>query len=94
MFHTAYSINSDTVAPHPRILGLTQALEATLSASLSQTIFHTSLPLDSRFSVIRSRECNVGNFVADVVRCMMNSDAAILVGGTFRSDRGFLTFKG
>ena len=42
--------------------------------------------LEGRFSVIRTQECNLGNFVCDIMVAATNADLAILNSGTLRSD--------
>merc|ERR1711936_327415 len=42
--------------------------------------------LEGRFSVIRTQESNLGNFVCDIMVAATNADLAILNSGTFRSD--------
>ena len=42
--------------------------------------------LEGRFSVIRTQECNLGNFICDIMVAATNADLAILNSGTFRSD--------
>ncbi|UYV70694.1 hypothetical protein LAZ67_8000291 [Cordylochernes scorpioides] len=58
-------------------------------------VFHTDL--DGRFSVIRTQESNLGNFVADVMLSATHSDLALLNSGTLRSDclhpRGDFTLR-
>ena len=42
--------------------------------------------LEGRFSVIRTSETNLGNFVCDIMVAATNADLAILNSGTLRSD--------
>ena len=42
--------------------------------------------LEGRFSVIRTQECNLGNFICDIMVAATNADLAILNSGTLRSD--------
>ena len=42
--------------------------------------------LEGRFSVIRTQETNLGNFVCDIMVAATNADFALLNSGTFRSD--------
>ncbi|KAF7278511.1 mannosylglucosyl-3-phosphoglycerate phosphatase isoform X2 [Rhynchophorus ferrugineus] len=46
-----------------------------------------SVPLDGRFTSIRSSESNLGNWVCDVVLAATGADLVILNSGTFRSDQ-------
>merc|ERR1719210_423212 len=42
--------------------------------------------LDGRFSSVRTRETNLGNFICDVMVAATNADFALLNSGTLRSD--------
>ncbi|EFA06359.1 mannosylglucosyl-3-phosphoglycerate phosphatase isoform X1 [Tribolium castaneum] len=46
-----------------------------------------SVPLDGRFTSIRTSESNLGNWVCDVVLAATGADLVILNSGTFRSDQ-------
>lgn len=46
----------------------------------------SGVDLDARFDQIRTKETNIANFVADVVRFTFKSDVAILNSGSFRTD--------
>jgi 5'-nucleotidase len=60
--------------------------ERQLNASLSEVIGKTSVTLDARASVVRFGESNLGNFLADVYRQALQSDVALVNGGSIRSD--------
>jgi 2',3'-cyclic-nucleotide 2'-phosphodiesterase (5'-nucleotidase family) len=47
----------------------------------------TECALDARFSQVRTRETNAGNFVADLLRKDLHGDCALINGGTLRADR-------
>ena len=42
--------------------------------------------LDKRFSTVRSRECNAGNLIADVIRRAFKCDMVQICGGALRAD--------
>lgn len=46
-----------------------------------------SVPLDGRFTAVRTGESNLGNWVCDVVLAATGADLVILNSGTFRSDQ-------
>jgi 5'-nucleotidase len=46
-----------------------------------------SVPLDGRFTSIRTSESNLGNWVCDVVLAATGADLVVLNSGTFRSDQ-------
>ena len=62
-----------------------------------QVIGDTAVELDGRFATVRSRESNLGTWVADVWRAGARADIVLLNSGTLRSDRlhpaGQLTMK-
>ena len=79
----------DVVSAVPQDLEMVKAvqkLSAGLSAKLDKPIGYTAAPLDARFTTVRVRESNLGNFVADVLRNYYAGDCALIVGGTFRGD--------
>merc|ERR1712007_401669 len=57
-----------------------------LSAAMDDIIGETAVDLDCRFSSIRTRETNIGNLIADVMRAGLKTDIAALNSGTLRSD--------
>jgi 5'-nucleotidase len=60
--------------------------EKELNASLSEVIGKTSVMLDARASAVRFYESNLGNFIADVYRQTLDTDVALVNGGSIRSD--------
>ena len=72
-------------------------IEAHCRVWLSQVIGETATDLDGRFATVRSRESNLGNWVADIWRAGARADIALLNSGTLRSDcihpAGQLTMK-
>ena len=59
---------------------------ATLLTQLAKPVGRTNVPLDARSAENRTRETNVGNFVADAFRKATASDVAIMNGGSVRAD--------
>ncbi|XP_065570879.1 mannosylglucosyl-3-phosphoglycerate phosphatase-like isoform X2 [Artemia franciscana] len=68
-----------------------------VQGKMDEVLAHFSVPLDGRFSSIRTQETNLGNFICDVMLSSLESDVAILNSGTLRSDRlhdaGNFTFR-
>ena len=68
-------------------------LEKIIDEAMKETNQHdvvlgyTDVPLETRFSKIRSEETNYGNFIADLVRLYYNSDVCLLNSGAVRNDR-------
>ncbi|OON14249.1 5'-nucleotidase protein, partial [Opisthorchis viverrini] len=61
----------------------TERLEKKMELSLGRV----EVPLDARFSSIRTKETNVGNFVSDIVLTGVDAEVAIINSGTLRADR-------
>ena len=57
-----------------------------LLKSLEQTIGRTTVELDVKSEHIRTRETNMGNFIADVYRQATGADVAIANSGSIRAD--------
>jgi len=57
-----------------------------VGAAMDKVIGETAVDLDSRFASIRTRETNIGNFIADVMRKGLNADLAVINSGTIRAD--------
>jgi 5'-nucleotidase len=63
-----------------------------LKSMLEEEAGPVATPLDGRFQVVRTMECNLGNLVADIVRHSLNGisdrplDCTFINGGTLRSD--------
>lgn len=53
---------------------------------MEETIGELEVELDGRFSSIRTRETNLGNFVTDIILNVTEVDCVILNSGTLRSD--------
>eukprot|EP01017_Pseudomicrothorax_dubius_P018266 TRINITY_DN2027_c0_g1_i1.p1 TRINITY_DN2027_c0_g1~~TRINITY_DN2027_c0_g1_i1.p1 ORF type:complete len:258 (-),score=53.68 TRINITY_DN2027_c0_g1_i1:99-872(-) len=56
----------------------------------------TTMPLEGRFSLLRTQETNLANFISDIVMCYLDADAYLGNAGTIRNDSlipaGLLTF--
>ncbi|KAG8188882.1 hypothetical protein JTE90_014942 [Oedothorax gibbosus] len=58
-----------------------------VDGKMDEVLGQFSVDLDARFSSIRTKETNIGNFIADVMLASTHSDLAILNSGTLRADR-------
>lgn len=54
---------------------------------VTQPLLHTDVPLDGRMNIIRSRETNLGNMLADAVRAFYDTDIGFVNSGAVRCDR-------
>lgn len=66
---------------------LVEELTSSLKHKLEKPIGYTSVPLDGRFTTVRTKESNLGNFVCDLMRHYHNADCAIMASGTIRGDQ-------
>ena len=62
-------------------------LTSTLKKKLEKPIGYTVVPLDGRFTTVRTKESNLGNFVCDLMRQYYSADCAIMAAGTIRGDQ-------
>ncbi|KAG5915964.1 hypothetical protein E4U42_007861 [Claviceps africana] len=79
-------VTSD-VAEDDEAAKLVESLTSKLAKSLARPIGWTVMPLDARFSTVRTRESNLGNFVCDVMRRYHGADCTIMASGTIRGDQ-------
>lgn len=54
---------------------------------VAKPLVMTDAPLEGRTAVVRSREANLGNMLADIVRSFYNTDIAFVNSGAIRCDR-------
>ncbi|KAF7543225.1 hypothetical protein G7Z17_g10905 [Cylindrodendrum hubeiense] len=66
---------------------LVDELTSKLNQSLAKPVGWTATPLDARFSTVRLKESNIGNFVCDVMRQHHHADCTIMAAGTIRADQ-------
>ena len=60
--------------------------DAMLGSAMDRVIGETVVPLDARFAAVRTRETNVGNLLADLMRESLKADVSLLNSGTIRTD--------
>ncbi|CAG5057560.1 unnamed protein product [Parnassius apollo] len=60
---------------------------AMIEGKMDEVLGKFCVPLEGRFSCIRREECNLGNWVCDVLLAATGADLVILNSGTFRSDQ-------
>jgi 5'-nucleotidase/UDP-sugar diphosphatase len=83
-------IDTATVTPDPETQALVDGYNAQLSEQLDVQVGTTTEPLDSRSSVVRTREAAIGNLIADSMRWAVDADAAIVNGGTIRGNTEYV----
>ncbi|MEK7306048.1 MAG: 5'-nucleotidase C-terminal domain-containing protein [Nitrospirota bacterium] len=76
----------EKINPDPLISEVVNAYEAQV-AELKKKIGSTDIELDASELALRSRETNLGDYIADLVRVEANADIAIINSGGLRDDR-------
>lgn len=66
---------------------LVDKLTSSLRHKLEKPIGYTAVPLDGRFTTVRTKETNLGNFVCDLMRHYYDADCALMASGTVRGDQ-------
>lgn len=70
----------------PETAKVVAGFEDRLSVLLDKPVGETSVMLDARQEACRSRETNLGDWLADIYRSRTGADAAMVNGGTIRSN--------
>ncbi|CAI6322068.1 unnamed protein product [Periconia digitata] len=76
-----------TIPEDPEAVQTVEKLTRKLREKLDKPIGYTAAPLDARFTTVRTRESNIGNFVCDLMRYYYNADCCIMAAGTIRGDQ-------
>ncbi|KAJ5483076.1 hypothetical protein N7539_006522 [Penicillium diatomitis] len=76
-----------SIPEDPDTVAMVDRLTSSLKAKLEKPVGYTASPLDSRFTTVRQRESNLGNFVCDLMRHYYSADCAMMAGGTIRGDQ-------
>jgi 5'-nucleotidase len=80
---------TSNVAEEPQSAALIADYEKKVSADVDKPIGKTSVALDARGEMNRSRETNLGSYIADAYRKALNADVALFNGGSIRAGRIF-----
>jgi 5'-nucleotidase len=75
------------ITQDPHTMTLVNDMTSSLRSKLDKPIGYTAAPLDARFTTVRLKESNLGNFVCDLMRVYYNTDCTIMAGGTIRGDQ-------
>ena len=84
---SARVVNTVSVTPDPRLQASVDAYLGGLEQELDVEIGSTTVELDSRRSVVRSRESAIANLFADAMRAATGADVALTNGGGIRADK-------
>ncbi len=77
------------VKPDPEIAAIVAGFNKELDASLNVAVGKSSVELDSRRAMVRSRETTMGNLIADAIRDGVSADIGYANGGGIRGDRTY-----
>ena len=76
-----------SIPQDPAAASLVEKISSGLRARLEKPVGYTAVPLDARFTTVRLKESNIGNFVADLMRLYYGADCALIASGTIRGDQ-------
>jgi len=76
-----------TIPQDPEAVVTVEKLTKKLNEKLDKPIGFTAAPLDARFTTVRTKESNLGNFVCDIMRFYYEADCCIMAAGTIRGDQ-------
>jgi 2',3'-cyclic-nucleotide 2'-phosphodiesterase (5'-nucleotidase family) len=76
-----------SLAQEPEAAKMVEKLTSALKAKLDKPVGYTAAPLDARFTTVRLKESNLGNFVCDLMRFHYHADCTIMASGTIRGDQ-------
>ncbi|HZG52078.1 MAG TPA: bifunctional UDP-sugar hydrolase/5'-nucleotidase [Pyrinomonadaceae bacterium] len=77
---------TDELADDPQAAAVIGDYEKRLAAELDLPVGRTTVELDARQETNRTRETNLGSFIADAYRKYAGADVALLNGGSIRSN--------
>ncbi|KAL9010180.1 MAG: hypothetical protein Q9173_004861 [Seirophora scorigena] len=86
-FHITRHDITRAIPSDPSTLQLVDSQTSQLKRHLETPVGYTHTPLDARFTSVRTRESNLGNFVCDLMRHHHGADCALMAGGTIRGDQ-------
>ncbi|KAJ9634815.1 hypothetical protein H2204_006048 [Knufia peltigerae] len=86
-FHIARRDIISGVPEDPEMLQITAKLTESLKGKLEKPLGYTVAPLDARFTTVRLKESNLGNFVCDLMRLHYDGDCCLMAAGTIRGDQ-------
>lgn len=76
-----------TETPDADVVDSIQRYSEMFNLGMDEIVGVTKVPLDARFSELRTKETNVGNFICELMTRSTGADIALINAGTFRADR-------
>jgi 2',3'-cyclic-nucleotide 2'-phosphodiesterase (5'-nucleotidase family) len=86
-FHIVRRDIVSAIPQDPEMLKITDELTTSLKSKLEKPLGYTAAPLDARFTTVRLKESNYGNFVCDLMRFYYSGDCCLMASGTIRGDQ-------
>ncbi|KAL1512707.1 hypothetical protein ABEB36_002253 [Hypothenemus hampei] len=74
-------------AEDPQLKEILEKYNSVVQSKMDDVLGCFAVPLDGRFTSIRTSESNLGNWICDVILAATGADLVILNSGTFRSDQ-------
>lgn len=79
------------IEPHPRMLEHQKYYDSKMQQKMKVPLFYcNTLPLETKFTMVRTQEVAIGNFMTDLLRKDICSDVAIYNSGSIRSDHTYM----
>jgi 2',3'-cyclic-nucleotide 2'-phosphodiesterase (5'-nucleotidase family) len=75
------------IPPCRKMFEAVTRLHKRINQIVQRPLLYTNAVLEGRSTVIRARESNLGNMIADIVRAFYQSDIALINSGGIRCDR-------
>ncbi|KAK4503854.1 hypothetical protein PRZ48_004769 [Zasmidium cellare] len=76
-----------SIPQDPEAVAMVEKITASLRPKLEKPIGYAAAPLDARFTTVRLKESNLGNFICDLMRFHYSADCCIMAAGTIRGDQ-------
>jgi 5'-nucleotidase len=76
-----------SIPQDPAAMKLVDEQTQDIRKRLDKPIGYTAAPLDARFTTVRTKESNIGNFVCDLMKYYYSADCCIMAAGTIRGDQ-------
>lgn len=80
-------IDTANVVPDPEVAAVVARFEAEFSREMDVALGTTAFELDSRVPTVRAHEAAIGSLIADAMRALAKSDAAVMNGGGIRAGK-------
>jgi len=80
-------VTSKLFSPNRHVERIVQRYSQGMAAQMQKIIGEIGVDLETRFTCIRTSECNMGNWLTDLMRMATKADVAVINSGTIRADK-------